>query len=134
MWPAPKASSSRTSIRTSSPSRAIAAAGSSGCGGTGSSGCGGTGSGVAFSGAASGSGTASGLVAAPGSGTAPGFTGSSRDDRELAAVPGGDRPAVRALARVAQERADAVRDLGVDDVLHAACRHLDLGVREMHGR
>src|SRR5215510_4157921 len=43
-----------------------------------------------------------------------------RDDRQLAAVAGRDRAAVRAASRVAEERADAVRDLGVDDVLHPA--------------
>jgi hypothetical protein len=48
--------------------------------------------------------------------------------------PGGDRGYVRQRAEMADERADAVGDLGIDDVLHAARRVFDFGIRKMHRR
>src|SRR5262245_48603407 len=54
-------------------------------------------------------------------------------DRQVAAVPGRDRAAMRALPRMTEERANAVGYFGIDDVFHAARRQLDLGIRQVHG-
>ena len=51
--------------------------------------------------------------------------------RDPAALPLGDRKSVRALARVAQEGADAVHDLGVEDVLQLACARLELPAQDV---
>src|SRR5262245_51386198 len=55
------------------------------------------------------------------------------DDRQLAAVAAGDAAAVRAALGMPEERADAVGDLGVDDVLHPTGGQLDLGRGQVHG-
>src|SRR5207302_8239959 len=66
-----------------------------------------------------------------------GSSGSIRllgDDREVAAVALRNGAAVRAGPRMTEEGADAVGDLGIDDVLHATGGELDFGLRQAHGR